>query len=686
MHERTTVRKKTGLRTQMMTLMLILCTLALLIQGCLLIYASVRFYSEKAYDDMEFFLQTCNSNFSSKMLYVEGVVNNLRGDPMMQSFFSDEGFNWVEIRSQFEFCTNIVSEQNLIDSREPFVSEIYLFNRNGNYLRENYYSLPNDEQKAHDRYYEALFEAFSDGEPVIRHTLTEQTLYLFAPFYDQRMQVCGMFAAGIDRTALGTLIDWQSLDCEVVYMARSGQDVLDHIGQYRPDLLITDIRMPGVDGVELANRLSGSELPIPIIFLTAYTDFSYAQAAVRYSVADYIVKPNVLEELPQAIRRIQERFGMQPAEQRRRVQQEVLRALLDDTFTVEEQPRANLAAYAQLKSGGGPFQLIVVQDLSGQLRRLAKTCFAQWDAVMFSISANEFAFLLLRALPERAQLEQACGALLGFSSSLLQMVAGVCVSEPFSSIDALRAAYDRCSGVLCRTFREQAFNLFFAADEDARRDEEIGYHQQLDRFFASLQGGSPGQIDAELEALLSACEKGSVRTVRSVGVLMLVRCLRILREINPEYSQIFIDSAIQDRIYEFKSMWEFRRLAQDMTMQMRTILSDRQNQTDWLITEVNDFIAQNYCGHVTLAEIADSVHVNRSYLSRIYKERTGKNVFDVINARRVEKAKELLQTTNMRVYEVALFVGFEDAAYFSRFFKRYTGVSPKKFEYRGGNL
>ena len=153
---------------------------------------------------------------------------------------------------------------------------------------------------------------------------------------------------------------------------------------------------------------------------------------------------------------------------------------------------------------------------------------------MFSVSANEFAFLLLRALPERAQLEQACGALLGFSSSLLQMGAGVCVSEPFSSIDALRAAYDRCSGVLCRTFREQAFNLFFAADEDARRDEEIGYHQQLDRFFASLQGGSPGQIDAELEALLSACEKGSVRTVRSVGVLMLVRCLRILREINPD--------------------------------------------------------------------------------------------------------------------------------------------------------
>ena len=59
---------------------------------------------------------------------------------------------------------------------------------------------------------------------------------------------------------------------------------------------------------------------------------------------------------------------------------------------------------------------------------------------------------------------------------------------------------------------------------------------------------------------------------------------------------------------------------------------------------------------------------------------------DYLCSYRIEKAKELLQTTNMRVYEVALFVGFEDAAYFSRFFKRYTGVSPKKFEYRGGNL
>ena len=125
------------------------------------------------------------------------------------------------------------------------------------------------------------------------------------------------------------------------------------------------------------------------------------------------------------------------------------------------------------------------------------------------------------------------------------------------------------------------------------------------------------------------------------------------------------------------------RLAQDMTMQMRTILSDRQNQTDWLITEVNDFIAQNYCGHVTLAEIADSVHVNRSYLSRIYKERTGKNVFDVINARRVEKAKELLMCSNLKTSEIGYEVGYKDSHYFGYLFKKTVGCTPK--EYRAGS-
>ncbi|OLA35495.1 MAG: hypothetical protein BHW31_08325 [Firmicutes bacterium CAG:110_56_8] len=86
------------------------------------------------------------------------------------------------------------------------------------------------------------------------------------------------------RTALGTLIDWQSLDCEVVYMARSGQDVLDHIGQYRPDLLITDIRMPDVDGIELMRQCRLQWANTSIVVISGYDDFKYAQQAIEYGI------------------------------------------------------------------------------------------------------------------------------------------------------------------------------------------------------------------------------------------------------------------------------------------------------------------------------------------------------------------------------------------------------------------
>lgn len=94
---------------------------------------------------------------------------------------------------------------------------------------------------------------------------------------------------------------------------------------------------------------------------------------------------------------------------------------------------------------------------------------------------------------------------------------------------------------------------------------------------------------------------------------------------------------------------------------------------------------KNYCKKITLDDIADTLHVNRSYLSRYYKNKKGINLFDDILNRRVEAAKEYLRTTDMRTYEISEAVGVEDAGYFSKMFKKITGVSPKEFRKREQN-
>ena len=90
-------------------------------------------------------------------------------------------------------------------------------------------------------------------------------------------------------------------------------------------------------------------------------------------------------------------------------------------------------------------------------------------------------------------------------------------------------------------------------------------------------------------------------------------------------------------------------------------------------------IEQYYKSKISLEEIADELHVNRSYLSRFYKNKTGVNLFDEILKLRIESAKEYLLKTDMKTYEVSEAVGFEDAGYFSKMFKKITGVSPKDF-------
>ena len=93
----------------------------------------------------------------------------------------------------------------------------------------------------------------------------------------------------------------------------------------------------------------------------------------------------------------------------------------------------------------------------------------------------------------------------------------------------------------------------------------------------------------------------------------------------------------------------------------------------------------NYRNKITLDDIADTMHVNRSYLSRFYKNKTGVNLFDAILNKRIEAAEDYLRNTDMKTYEISEAVGVEDAGYFSKMFKKITGVSPKEFRKREKN-
>ena len=98
-----------------------------------------------------------------------------------------------------------------------------------------------------------------------------------------------------------------------------------------------------------------------------------------------------------------------------------------------------------------------------------------------------------------------------------------------------------------------------------------------------------------------------------------------------------------------------------------------------ILEKVQKYISLHYTEHLTLSQISKHVHANGSYLSRLYKKKTGQNLFDAINKMRLEKAKEYIRQ-GQKIYEAAQLVGFDDVSYFSRVFKKYEGCSPREYE------
>ena len=100
----------------------------------------------------------------------------------------------------------------------------------------------------------------------------------------------------------------------------------------------------------------------------------------------------------------------------------------------------------------------------------------------------------------------------------------------------------------------------------------------------------------------------------------------------------------------------------------------------YVIQNIEKYIEENLDKKLSLTDIAESIHMNKSYISRMFKEKAGENLFDYINKRKIEKAKQLIKNNELRMYEIALNVGMEDTAYFSRDFKKYEGISPSEYQ------
>lgn len=516
------------------------------------------------------------------------------------------------------------------------------------------------------------------------------------------------------------IIPWEDLNAEWAGEAMDGKDGLELIRRTRPDIVITDIYMPVMNGLEMIESLRQDAFGGRIVILSGYSDFEYARQALRLNVSDYLSKPISLQTLREVLGKI---IGELAEEEEKRVEQDELQRKIELYAPFVEKEWIKSAVSGTLmasyrEDGAIPetyrywqdrHHLVLAIDIARDAR-LDGLSLADLNLFRFAVG-NVVTEIAAEAFPlfEHAELQGTRSAVALHVSPEEDPEAAVrrAVELGVKLIDAvgryLKLTLQIGVGGLKTDWRrlpDSTEEAFLAIDRkkkplaagyalyslpgeggsdlsQAPNVRPVKFYQQLAGAIKSAQPSLAEElIDAFVESLKreECAAPPYLQTLAdelwTVLAFSLYEVGMVLDEIVPA------ESAGQDRCAIVRA----EQLGDWLKSKVGLICSSRQWKGSGKHRQAVDFMIQyiheNYAEEITLADLADKVYISRNYLSNIFKNMTGESFNTYLTRVRIEKAKELLMEGRLLVYEVAERVGYKNVPYFSTLFKKFTGMNP----------
>ena len=494
--------------------------------------------------------------------------------------------------------------------------------------------------------------------------------------------------------AVCTMIRWEEIGFRLVGSAGNGLDALQLVEQLQPDLLLSDIHMPFISGVELARQVRELRPMTHIAFLSGYDDFEYAQKAIEYNVISYLLKPIGMADLTEALREIHKKIrrhyqSLLAPRSGQQGWEPFLAPLLLDDFTDEQELSEEALAAAGKAAGLFPDvpepTFVVLASRMGQEAATvemagaadlilaqyypAKSLCAGRQVLTLLASAGDFAWLSI-ALDELGQAVGrvwGCACTTGVSRPFHHWAK--CHSAAREAVDALRFAAPGADG------------LRRLPEAEAGSGRKTDYSALTDQLESLLRSGSRMELEQYLHEL-----RGSREDVTLLQIL--ATALRVLgaaasdEQVQELRRRCHLEESPFSAVPE-EERW--KRAAQLCLAARELLSSQRQGGVSLLCDKALEDINRNYMDEqLSLSTVSERLHVSPNYLSANMKKYAGDTFINLLIKKRMEVAWELLKTTNWKILEVAKRCGYSDQHYFSYCFKKYYGVSPVALRRSGG--
>ncbi|MCF2717144.1 response regulator transcription factor [Paenibacillus sp. UKAQ_18] len=500
------------------------------------------------------------------------------------------------------------------------------------------------------------------------------------------------------RQGLQTLIPWESLGFIVTATAANGKEALGVIEEKAPDVVIVDIRMPVMDGLQLIEHLRSSGHHLHFMILSGYADFEYAKQAIKYGVFGYLVKPVDIDEMSSSLKRIRERIEEERLQREWRKREVINRDLYLHSLLV---PQERTEDPAKLRSKAkeadllwSNYEVVVVYprvsevDRSDVAYQLSNGLKAKIEGQMMGLVTviPPYTVLLLNApLRGRERREILHNEIRNVADNVRFAAAtGGVVSAP----EDICKSFLKAQEAVKQSFFSEKNRLlgpypFFSSSLDSPRlsadKAEETMEEFIFRLYYSLEVGNQTAILPLLnEAAAFLLKQG--QDEKSIKESFFFLSNAIIHKLTAgfciELKETEEVSRFLNGIYQHDHLYD---LLEETHRFLLTLAQDSEHRGKELeFKKMIDFIHKHYADNLRLEALAGLLNYSTAYLGQLFKNKTGEYFNTYLDRVRIQKAKELLGQ-GMKVYEVAESVGYTSVNYFYSKFKRYEGRSPSEY-------
>jgi len=468
---------------------------------------------------------------------------------------------------------------------------------------------------------------------------------------------------------------------EIVGMAQQAKDALQLMQTTPVDVVITDVSMPEMDGIELTKTIESLYPHVSVIILSGHADFEYVRQTMKHGACDYLLKPCNYQTILELLQKIEVKVTEQGEETQGRAKKNALlaalqgkQALSDAIFPIHRDYRLILITAA------GNSHLILEKALTPILDKISTI-----DDAYECVSLGSEGLVLIWTSRGETPLQE---RLYTCRQSLVQQgwITQWAISERIGDKLPLKDAFTSCKRMMeFLSFHEEAVVLLAERFESyLQKQKQIGVHDyfSFQSISKHLQTGDALKLNMYLESSLQEIRERHIRWEPNKLRNELLKELLQLEQCLVEHG--YRPSAMEavDYVKELNQIKTQRELFDWLHKVLFAILKDTQEeeQTPHYILAAIKFMERHYMEEIDLKRISEEVYLNPWYFSSQFKKYMQLSFSEYLNHMRVKIAKQFLKQKDLKVYQVAEMVGFQDAAYFSTVFKNIERMSPKDFQ------